>query len=154
MHLESGSVPSKLARVSAGDLLLPTAPALRNDERVFSLREEHLLASHAKAEHRYQIIVVERNDNLMEFTRDMGPASDYKDVGDIFILSLFEDSVDAVMDMADAIREENQIKSWVDENAANSTLIEDAVRQEEEKRKSLLRQSHLGSSGKLIQRNR
>jgi len=121
-----------LAQVSH-DLVLPTVPSLTSSEKVFSLREENMLAHDRRRYHRFQIIQVVRNDRMVEYSRDLGSTDNFLGVGDILLVSLFQDSVDFVMDEAERLREANHVKPYLDELAETSTIVEDAVRIEEQK---------------------
>lgn len=54
--------------------------------------------------HRYQVIGVNRDGRMALWMHDMGLASDFA-FGDLQVLSLWEDTVDAVRDMADDVRQ-------------------------------------------------
>lgn len=126
--------PSALARVSSGDLILPTARSLRSNDVAYMLREENMVTADRKGWNRFQIIVVERNDRMVEYHRDLGPASDFPDIGEIIIIADGEyDTVDMLMEQAEAEREINSVAPFLEELKQNSTLVEDAVRLEEQK---------------------
>jgi hypothetical protein len=147
-------VPSALARISSGDILLPTVTSLRTNERILLLREENILTSTHTEEHRFQFISVRRTDGTVEFSRDLGPVTNYVDVAPLIIIpDGDQDTVDMVMDEADRIREGNQAGLLLQERAEESTMIEDIIQQTEEKRKRLLNQSQFSNAdGKMTQR--
>ena len=131
---ETTGGPSAMARVSSGGLILPSARSLRSDEKVYILREEEMMTADHKEMHRYQLIVVERNDKLVEYIRDMGPVSKFPGVGPIMIFADGdEDTVDMVMEMADQEREVNTAGTFLEELAHESTFKEDAIRMAEQK---------------------
>ena len=119
-------------------LVLP-APSLQSHERVFSMAEENEVVN--GKHRRVQSIQVQRDGRLLEFKRDLGPADDFLGINELLVFSLFEDEVQEVMEWAEAHREINAVQPFLEEVAANSTLVEDAVRLEEQKQK-LRQQNH------------
>lgn len=119
-------------------LALPFAESLKRDEKAFLLREIDLPADNGQRR-RWQIIVVNRGDELVAFPRDLGPADPL--VTEILILSLFEDEVAQLMDQADNIRAENQIQKFLKEQEESSTLIEDYIESLEQRRDAVRRNS-------------
>lgn len=113
--------------------MVATTQWLSADEPALMLVEENRITSDLRADHRWQIIYVGRGDRVYEFPRDLGPAKNYRDVEGFILFSGGEDSVASLMDMADAERETNKMKAILAERSANSTLIKDAVRLEEQK---------------------
>ena len=61
-------------------LLRLATPAISLDEPAFLLIEEHLQSPGAKGFHRYQVITVVRNDELVEWHHDMGVATKFKNI--------------------------------------------------------------------------
>jgi hypothetical protein len=114
-------------------LILPFADQLRRDERALMLIEEDRFTADTLEDHRWQIIYVERGDRIYEFPRDLGPTSLYVGVGGFLLYSGGEDEVAQLMDMADAERGQNLLKPVLDEVAARSRLVEDAVELLEQK---------------------
>jgi hypothetical protein len=53
---------------------------VRNDEPCFMLAELHLQSPGYKGFHRYQLLTVVRDDRLVEFRRDLGPALKFQGV--------------------------------------------------------------------------
>ena len=90
-------------------LILPTAPPLSPDERVWSLYEGDVMHFDGKGLRRQQTIRVFRGGNLVEFSIDLGIASDWT-CGPIAIVSLLEDTVGQVREMVDTIREDNGLE--------------------------------------------
>ena len=125
-------------KLSSG-LALPTAPSLQSKERVFMMSEEN--EPYAGKQRRVQTIQVQRDGRLVEFKRDLGPVTDFLGINELLVFSLFEDEVQEVMEWAEAHREINAVQPFLEEVAANSTLVEDAVRLEEQKQK-LRQQNH------------
>ena len=58
--------------------LYPATNAVNTNELAFGLYELEYQSPGSRGFHRYQIIVVPRNDVLHEFVRDMGPARKFK----------------------------------------------------------------------------
>mgnify|MGYP001575673000 CR=1 FL=1 len=61
-------------------LLTLATPVISLDEPCFLLIEEHLQSPGAKGLHRYNIVTVVRNDELVEWHHDMGSAKKFRDV--------------------------------------------------------------------------
>lgn len=120
-------------------LVVATTQWLRANEPALMLIEENRITSDLREDHRWQIIYVGRGDRVFEFPRSLGPAKNFKGIEGFIIFSGGEDSVEQLIDMAEVERSENKMKAILAENAANSTLIEAAVRREEQKRELVKR---------------
>ena len=112
-------------------LVLPGAPSLQSHEKVFSMAEQNEVVN--GKHRRVQSIQVQRDGRLVEFRRDLGAADDFLGINELLVFSMFEDEVQEVMEWADAHREINAVQPFLDETAANSTLVADAVRLEEQR---------------------
>ena len=121
-------------------LIVATTNYLNADEPALMLVEEDRVTSNFK-NHRWQIVYVGRGDKVYEFPRDLGPATNYKNIEPFLLFSGGEDTVAYLMDMADAERDTNKLKLILAERAANSTLIQDAISLEEAKRTLVKRNS-------------
>lgn len=119
--------------------LLPFARKLELSEKALMLVEEDRLTADLMEHHRWQIIYVGRGDHIYEFPRDLGRSSDFPGIGGFILLSGGEDSVAALLDMADVERGENRIKSVLDEAKETSTLVTDAIELLEQKRELVKR---------------
>jgi len=119
--------------------VLPFAQRLSPNEKALMLIEEDRLTADLMEHHRWQIIYVGRGDLIYEFPRDLGRSGDYPDCGGFMLLSGGEDSVAALLDMADVERGENRIKAVLDEAKETSTLVEDAIELLEQKRELVKR---------------
>lgn len=119
--------------------VLPFARKLSLDEKALMLVEEDRMTADLRANHRWQIIYVGRGNQIYEFPRDLGPSSNFPGIGGFMLLSGGEDSVAAVIDMADVERGENRIKAVLDEAKETSTLVEDAIDLLEQKRELVKR---------------
>jgi hypothetical protein len=148
MRHEAGIRPVS-DHMSSG-FIVPFAPTLMSNELVLIYRESNIRTEDLTEEHRWKLITVQRNgDRLYEFPISMGPSYLYPGVSEILIVSMFEDTVDAVMDMADNMRDENQISSFLaDREDEGLTLVEEFIQQEEQQRKFLLNQSQFGPTFK------
>ena len=62
------------------NLLTLATPVISPDEPAFLLVEEYLQSPGSKGFHRYQIVTVVRNDELVEWRHDMGPARRFKNI--------------------------------------------------------------------------
>jgi hypothetical protein len=82
---------------------------------------------------------VGRGDRVYAFPRDLGRTSNFRGISGFIFLSGGEDSVAALMDMADTERGENRMKAVLEEAAANSTMKQDAIDLLEQKRELVKR---------------
>jgi hypothetical protein len=124
---------------SKGSILLPLAKRLSRDEKALMLVEEDRMTEDLLEEHRFQIIYVGRGDRVYAFPRDLGRTSNFRGISGFIFLSGGEDSVAALMDMADTERGENRMKAVLEEAAANSTMKQDAIDLLEQKRELVKR---------------
>ena len=88
---------------------------LLGDEKAYSLQEVHLQSPGSRGFHRYRIIVVNRNGNLAEWREDMGLASKYKGIRQFNVPSLWEHSVQELLEIANVLRTETfiDIADWL-----------------------------------------
>ena len=95
--------------------IVPITLTVTGDEKAWGLYEIHDQSPGNRGFHRYQIIMVNRDDRLVEFRRDMGLAKKWKGVKQLRIPSYFEHTVDELMDLADELRKEVRIdlKDWL-----------------------------------------
>ena len=100
-------------------LIVPGWSPPRHNEPAWFLKE------YTQNGHRMQSLAVVRNDNLVEFPRVMGPASDYPKARDIFIFGGFEETCHALMDYADGLREDPGLEQHIAETEGESTLKQD-----------------------------
>lgn len=102
-------------------LLHLATPVISNDEPCFMLVEEHIQAPNASGFRRYQIITVVRNDELVEWHHDMGPAKKFKNI-DMFRIPggvrdpetqrlYIEHTVGELRDIADTLRSRPQMRA-------------------------------------------
>ena len=124
---------------SKGSILLPLANRLSRDEKALMLVEEDRMTEDLREEHRFQIIYVGRGDRVYAFPRDLGPTKNFIGIGGFIYLSGGEDTVAALLDMADVERGENRIKAVLAEVAETSTLKQDAIELLEQKRELVKR---------------
>jgi len=91
------------------------ATTIIGSEKAYGLTEINEQSPGSKGFHRYQVIQVNRDGHLANFRRDMGPVSNFKGVKQLRIPSLFEHTVDELMDMAVELRNETEIdiKDWL-----------------------------------------
>jgi hypothetical protein len=82
---------------------------------------------------RIQILRVVRENRVIDFERDMGPATAFKH-GPILIMGATDgtDTVGELQDMADEERESTGLRDFLAQKAEESTLIADAVRVQEQ----------------------
>ncbi len=122
------------------------------DEKANLLVEIDLLSPPPGQEmHRYQIILVVRDDQIKPWVKDLGLSSGFTS-GQFQFLSMFEDSVAQLQDMATARRLDSKWTADVlAEHRENSTLIIDSLEAIEEREKIERNASVFGSE---IQRQR
>lgn len=76
-----------------------------------------------------QAIYVIRGDVIAEYSQDLGPASDYPRIQPMAIPSFGENTVAQLQEFAERNRHDEYWANRVDEMLAESTLIEDHLRQ-------------------------
>uniref|UniRef100_A0A6M3JAX4 Uncharacterized protein n=1 Tax=viral metagenome TaxID=1070528 RepID=A0A6M3JAX4_9ZZZZ len=77
---------------------------IKGDEKAWGLFELNFQTPDNKGFHRYQIIQVLRGDKIAEYRYDMGAVSKFRGVKQLRIPSLWEHTVDELMDLADELR--------------------------------------------------
>ncbi|KKL20196.1 hypothetical protein LCGC14_2457890 [marine sediment metagenome] len=103
--------------------------------------------------HRWvQAVYVIRDDAIAEYLEDIGPASDYARIQPMMIPSFGENTVAQLQEFALKNRHDEYWAKRVDEMLAESTLIEDHLRQFEVDREVIRNRSHFGP-GIAAQRN-
>lgn len=115
-------------------LVVATTRWLESDEKALMLLEENRMTEDLRSDHRWQIIFVGRDNRVLEFPRDLGPIEKFPNVESFMLFSGGEDSVAALMTMADAERENQKLADMLKIRAESSTLIEDAAQLLEQKR--------------------
>jgi len=122
-------VPNKIEYQSVNfNLLLPTLHPLGVDEKCWSLFERDEFTADFKHLRRVQTVRVQRDGNLVEFPRDMGPASSFKANGFV-IPCLFEDTVGHALDYADFMRDQGEVglQRAMDDHREEVNVIEQAI---------------------------
>ncbi len=93
--------------IGAADKLTIPATTVSGNEKALSYQEVNLQSPGNHGFHRYRIILVNRDGKLAEFRQDMGESKLYGGVWHpITIPSLWEHTVDELMDIADYLRGE------------------------------------------------
>ena len=87
--------------------IYPVALTARPEEKAMALYEIDEQSPDYKGFHRYQIILVSRNDKLAEYRVDMGKSSKWKGTRHINIPALWEHSVAELQHIAGQIRDES-----------------------------------------------
>lgn len=124
--------------------LKPVTLWVHKDEPAWSIREVNLVRPPDYQWHRWQIVVVVRNDELAEYWTDLGLRHP-GDAPPCEIPSLGEHTVAEVMDLAEHYRlQDVYFKQRLREQAAASTLIPDYLNQLEERWKIINNQSVFG----------
>ncbi len=89
--------------------ILPIAVVVQGNDKVWDYFETHEQSPDSSGFHRYRIVYVARDGKIAEFRQDMGLASNFKGIQQIHIPSLFEHSMDELLDMADELRNKKEI---------------------------------------------
>ena len=120
--------------------------AVHENEKAWALRELNFVRPPLFQRRRYQIIVVNRDDKLVEWWDDLGAAEQFK--GPEFdVPSLWEHSVAELRDIAASKRDDETWVTYMAEQRADSTLIEDFLTQVEEHWKLIYNRSTFGPGG-------
>ncbi len=91
-----------------------------------------------------QRVFVLRGDRIAKFETDCGPASDFPDATEIIYASYGDDSVGQLQELAERDRHSDKWAKRRKEMQAESTLIKDILRQEEEMMEVRRNRSHFG----------
>lgn len=89
--------------------IVPVTTTIFGNEKAWTYMEIHKQSPGSRGRRRYRIIVVLRDGELAEYREDLGPASKFKGVRELNIPSLFEHTVDELMDLAELLRNEAEI---------------------------------------------
>lgn len=87
--------------------IYPIALTIAPAEKAYALYEVNEKTPDLREMHRYQVILVNRGDNLAEHRIDMGRAENWKNMRFINIPSLWEHSVSELQFIAGQIRDES-----------------------------------------------
>lgn len=96
-------------------MLIPATLSVQGKEKAWSLQEIHLQGPDSRGFHRYRIILVNRDGKLAEYRVDMGLASNFKGIRQFNVPSLWEHSVDELLEIANVLRNETfiDVKEWL-----------------------------------------
>lgn len=97
-------------------------------------------------------VYVVRDDAIAEYAEDLGPAEDFGRIQPIMIPSFGENSVAQLQELAEKNRHDDYWAKRVDEQLAESTLVQDHLRQIEMNRELIHNRSRFGYGG-MTQRN-
>ena len=97
-------------------MIIPATLSVNGSEKAYSLQEAHLQSPGSRGFHRYRILIVNRDGKLAEYREDMGLAKNFKGVRQFNVPSLWEHSVEELLDIADLLRNETfiDIKDWLE----------------------------------------
>ena len=90
-------------------MLIAATGYINGNEKAGSLQEVHLQSPDSKGQRRYRILIVKRDGRLAEYREDMGEAKLFKGIKQINIPALFEHTVDELIEMAEAARNDTFI---------------------------------------------
>jgi hypothetical protein len=133
-------------------LMVRRIESVKPDEKAFRLSELVLMAPDYAGFRRYQVILVNRNDDMAEYRLDLGPADGFT-APEFQVLAMWEHTVAELQDIADRQRlGDDYWQKRTAELQAESTLIEDWHDQVEERRELIHNRSTFGP-GYRKQRN-
>ena len=89
-------------------------------------------------------VVREGGDAIAEWTKDYGPAEDYEHIQSLIIPSFGENSVAQLQELAEKNRHDHYWSHRREEMLAESTLIADVLRQDEERKQQIRNRSVFG----------
>lgn len=128
-------------------------PRIYGDEKVWELAELNKLTLDYKELRRWQFVYVIRNDEVVEWVSDLGPASAFPYCSEFRLFSFGQDTVDQIQEEAMQMRiESTDFRKMLAEHQAESTLTRDYVAFLHEKVKQLRNESVFGP-GFTRQRN-
>lgn len=116
------------------NFLIPVAK-LQRHEKCWILEERDELTPDGKSVRRIQSVRVWRDGRLIQFDRDLGPASAFAGVGPVGIVSLGEDEVGRVIDMAEDARRADMkagLAQAMQDHLAAFNVVDAAVLQAEQ----------------------
>jgi hypothetical protein len=96
-------------------------------------------------------VYVVRGDSIAEWSHDYGPVSDWPDATEVIYPSFGENSVAQLQECAERDRHSDKWAKRRRELQAESTLISDILRDEEQKLEVIRNRSHFGP-GRSVQR--
>ncbi|KKN72891.1 hypothetical protein LCGC14_0405950 [marine sediment metagenome] len=96
-------------------MLIPATTLVSGNEKAYSLQEVHLQSPGSRGFHRYRILIVNRDGKLAEYREDMGLAKNFKGIRQFNVPSLWEHSVEELLDIANVLRNETfiDVKDWL-----------------------------------------
>ena len=96
-------------------MIIPATLSVNGNEKAYSLQEAHLQSPGSRGFHRYRLIMVNRGGMIAEYREDMGLAKNFKGIRQLNIPSLWEHSVEELLDIANLLRTETfiDIKDWL-----------------------------------------
>ena len=102
--------------------ITPITTTVIGDEKAWLYQEVHLQSPQNRGFHRYRRILVNRGGNIAEYSEDMGLVKDFKGVKQINIPSVWEHTVDELLDLADYLRNTTDIdlKDWLELESFNA----------------------------------
>lgn len=133
----------------------PIALSVFPDEPCWGLNEQPrimALPDGSRQRRWVQTVKVVRGDRLAQHTTDYGPAEDFKHIPPLFIPSFGDDTVAQLQEMAEHHRHDLRWVKRREEMLAESTLLDDIIRQTEEDREWIANRSKFGPSIS-VQRN-
>ncbi len=96
-------------------MIIPATLSVNGNEKAYSLQEVHLQSPGSRGFHRYRILMVNRDGKLAEYREDMGLASKFKGIRQFNVPSIWEHSVDELLEIANVLRNETfiDVKEWL-----------------------------------------
>lgn len=130
------------------------ADSVHPDEKCWGGYSGPLMRQNGVAqEWRYcQVVRVIRGDEKAEYITDLGPAALFEHIPPHMVASVGTDSVGQVLEMLERHRHDPYWQKRTEEMLAESTLIEEAIRQNEQMHEAIHNRSSFGPMVK-VQRN-
>lgn len=118
---------------------------LKPNEKCYGLLEAELSTPDSRSKHRYQIIYVVRDDEIVKTVRDLGNIFKYPHP-ELQIVMFGEHSVAEAQWMADDIRDRSDARSRIlaDEEEMRERFVPQAVAEAEQRAKVKANKSHYG----------
>ena len=132
-------------------IIVPKHMPPRPDEPAWLLRETNELDKAKRSLRRRQRVWVNRNDQIVFFTKDLGAAASFT-YPELQIPAEWVHTVAELQGIAEQVRDGTDVQELMAERQSESTLVTDWLEQVERRRKVIANRSVFGPAGKT-QRN-
>ena len=120
---------------------------VHKDEPCYGLQEVDRLIAYpdgSTRSRRIQAVYVVRGDCIAEYATDLGPSENFRNVMQLKLLSMGDDTVGECMEEAERSRLDTFERELRAEVVGTSTLIQDFIREKEENIERINNRSHFG----------